>query len=157
MQKHLRGLSSYFYKWIQLKQEALCFSNGRVNEIWVEIHPVDVKKSDIQFSSSIKPQWLSSPLVPKKACSMPIFDMKQPSNSLTARVVDQISGNYNYKMGVANIRKIGESLYKKEFQSFSFAPRNIVWSIEINSIKKRADEGPFFCSLKYNLKAVKYS
>ena len=54
------------------------------------------------------------------------MDMRQPSNSLTARVVDQISGNYNFKMGVANIRKLGESKYKSEFRSFSFAPRNIV-------------------------------
>ncbi|MGF1730881.1 molybdopterin-dependent oxidoreductase [Photobacterium kasasachensis] len=55
-----------------------------------------------------------------------MIDMRQPSNSLTTRVVDQISGNYNYKMGVANIRKIGDSKYKHEFRAFSFAPRNIV-------------------------------
>lgn len=55
-----------------------------------------------------------------------MIDMRQPSNSLTARVVDNISGNYNYKMGVARIKKLGESKYKKEFRSFSFAPRNIV-------------------------------
>ena len=54
-----------------------------------------------------------------------MIDMRQPSNSLQARVVDQISGNYNYKMGVARIKKIGESQYKKEFRSFSFAPRNV--------------------------------
>ncbi len=39
-------------------------------------------------------------------------DMRQPSNSLSARVVDNISGNYNYKMGVVRIKKIGESPYK---------------------------------------------
>lgn len=54
------------------------------------------------------------------------LDMKQPSNNLQGRVVDNISGNYNYKMGVARIRKIGESKYKSEFRSMSFAPRNIV-------------------------------
>ncbi|MEH6822795.1 MAG: arsenate reductase (azurin) large subunit [Motiliproteus sp.] len=54
-----------------------------------------------------------------------MLDMRQPSNSLTARVVDNISGNYNYKMGVARIRKLGESKYKSEFRSFSFVPRNI--------------------------------
>lgn len=45
---------------------------------------------------------------------------------LQPAVVDWISGNYNYKMGVARIKKLGESRYKKEFRSMSFAPRNIV-------------------------------
>ena len=54
-----------------------------------------------------------------------MLDMRQPSNSLQARVVDNISGNYNYKMGVAMIKKIGESPYKHSFRSMSFAPRNI--------------------------------
>ncbi len=52
--------------------------------------------------------------------------MTQPTNALQGRVVDQISGNYNYKMGVARINRMGESPYKKDFRSFSFAPRNIV-------------------------------
>jgi arsenite oxidase large subunit len=55
-----------------------------------------------------------------------ILDMRQPSNSLAARVIDRISGSYKYKMGVARITKIGESAYKKEGRSFSWAPRNIV-------------------------------
>ena len=50
----------------------------------------------------------------------------QPSNVLQGRVPDQISGNYNYKMGVARVKKVGESKYKKEFRTMSFAPRNIV-------------------------------
>ncbi len=50
----------------------------------------------------------------------------QASNSLQGRVVDNISGNYNFKMGVAKVKKIGESSYKKEFVHMSFAPRNIV-------------------------------
>ncbi len=50
----------------------------------------------------------------------------QASNSLQGRVVDNISGNYNYKMGVARVKKVGESKYKKEFVHMSFAPRNIV-------------------------------
>jgi len=32
----------------------------------------------------------------------------------------------NYKMGVVKVKKVGESKYKSEFCSFSFAPRNIV-------------------------------
>ncbi len=34
-----------------------------------------------------------------------MLDPRQPSNSLTARVVDHISGNYNYKMGVITSQK----------------------------------------------------
>ncbi len=55
-----------------------------------------------------------------------MLDIRQPSNALQGRVVDNISGNYNYKLGVARVMKIGESKYKKEFRSMSFAPRNIV-------------------------------
>ena len=55
-----------------------------------------------------------------------MLDTRQPSNSLTARVVDQISGNYNFKMGVAKVAKLGASKYKQEFRSMSFVPRNIV-------------------------------
>jgi arsenite oxidase large subunit len=50
----------------------------------------------------------------------------QPGNSLAGRIPDWISGNYNYKMGVAKVKKIGESQYKKTFRSMSFAPRDIV-------------------------------
>lgn len=50
----------------------------------------------------------------------------QPSNVLQGRVPDQISGNYNYKMGVSRIKKIGETKYKNEFTHMSFAPRNVV-------------------------------
>ena len=55
-----------------------------------------------------------------------MLDMRQPNNALQNRVVDQISGNYNYKMGVAKVKKIGESKYKKEFRSMSWAPRNVI-------------------------------
>jgi len=50
----------------------------------------------------------------------------QPINALAGRVVDWISGNYNYKMGIGKITKIGESPYKHSFRSMSFAPRDIV-------------------------------
>ena len=55
-----------------------------------------------------------------------MLDTRQPSNSLIARVVDQISGNYNFKMGVAKVAKLGASKYKQEFRSMSFVPRNII-------------------------------
>ena len=54
------------------------------------------------------------------------LDKRQPANALQARVIDWVSGNYNYKMGSARIKKIGGSKYQKGFRTFSFAPRNIV-------------------------------
>lgn len=56
---------------------------------------------------------------------MDFLHTSQPANALEGRIPDWISGNYNYKMGVANIRKIGETPYKSEFRSMSFAPRDI--------------------------------
>ena len=53
------------------------------------------------------------------------LDKRQPSNALQARVIDWVSGNYNYKMGSAKIKKIGSSKYREGFRTMSFAPRNI--------------------------------
>ena len=63
--------------------------------------------------------------VKKSVIYMDFLHTSQPANSLEGRVVDWISGNYNYKMGVAKIKKIGESPYKHSFRSMSFAPRDI--------------------------------
>lgn len=49
----------------------------------------------------------------------------QPGNSLSGRVVDQISGNYNYKIGVGKVRRVGESPYKHQFRTMSFGRRDI--------------------------------
>ncbi len=96
-----------------------------------------VHGNDFQFSSLMKNGHIElskaavtaiaivTPVVKKGMLYSNMIDMRQPSNSLAARVVDQISGNYNYKMGVARIRKIGESKYKTEYRNFSWAPRNI--------------------------------
>ncbi|MBT3535633.1 MAG: arsenite oxidase large subunit, partial [Rhodospirillaceae bacterium] len=56
---------------------------------------------------------------------MDFLHTSQPANALEGRVVDWISGNYNYKMGVAKVKKIGVSPYKNTFRSMSFAPRDI--------------------------------
>jgi arsenite oxidase large subunit len=97
-----------------------------------------VKGDDFQFSSLMKNGHIQldkaavtavaivTPATKQGALYANMIDMRQPSNSLTTRVVDQISGNYNYKLGVSKIKKIGESKYKHEFRAFSFAPRNIV-------------------------------
>jgi arsenite oxidase large subunit len=56
---------------------------------------------------------------------MDFLHKAQPANALEGRIVDWISGNYNYKMGVAKVKKIGESKYKRSFRTMSFAPRDI--------------------------------
>jgi arsenite oxidase large subunit len=62
----------------------------------------------------------------KKGVMFALFiDMRQPTNALSARVIDNISGNYNFKMGVGKVKRLGASKYKEEFRSMSFAPRNI--------------------------------
>ncbi|MCK5497041.1 MAG: molybdopterin-dependent oxidoreductase, partial [Hyphomicrobiaceae bacterium] len=57
---------------------------------------------------------------------MDFLHTKQPANALEGRIVDWISGNYNYKMGVARVKKIGVSPYKHSFRSMTFAPRDII-------------------------------
>ncbi|PVZ72473.1 molybdopterin-dependent oxidoreductase [Pelagibaculum spongiae] len=86
-----------------------------------------MKKGHIKLdTAAVTGVAIVTPAVKKGVLYANMIDMRQPSNSLTTRVVDQISGNYNFKMGVAKIKKLGESRYKHEFRSFSFAPRNIV-------------------------------
>lgn len=97
-----------------------------------------VHSSDFNFSDLLKNGWIElgkaavtavaivTPHVKKGTLYSYFINEKQPSNALQGRVPDQISGNYNYKMGVARIKKIGESEYKNEFRTMSFAPRNIV-------------------------------
>ena len=64
--------------------------------------------------------------IKKGVLYMDFLHPAQPANALEGRIVDWISGNYNYKMGVAKVKKIGESPYKRSFRSMSFAPRDIV-------------------------------
>jgi len=97
-----------------------------------------VNDSDFQFSTLMKNGHIElhegavtavaivTPAIRKGVMFTNFLDLRQPSNILQGRVVDHISGNYNFKMGVAKIKKIGESQYKKTFRSMSFAPRNIV-------------------------------
>ncbi|RRJ85031.1 molybdopterin-dependent oxidoreductase [Aestuariirhabdus litorea] len=86
-----------------------------------------MKRGHIELSkAAVTAVAIVTPAVKQGVLYANMLDPRQPSNALTARVVDQISGNYNYKMGVAHIKKIGESAYKREFRTMSFAPRNIV-------------------------------
>ncbi|MCK5445161.1 MAG: molybdopterin-dependent oxidoreductase, partial [Rhodospirillaceae bacterium] len=64
--------------------------------------------------------------IKKGVMFMDFLHTKQPANALEGRIVDWISGNYNYKMGVARVKKIGVSPYKHTFRSMTFAPRDII-------------------------------
>ena len=66
-----------------------------------------------------------TPAIKKGVGFMDFLHTRQPANALTGRVVDQISGNYNYKMGVGQVRRLGESPYKRQYRSMSFARRDI--------------------------------
>ena len=96
-----------------------------------------VEGNDFQFASLMKNGHIElqkaaitaiaivTPAIKKGVLFCYFLDKRQPANSIQGRVVDWISGNYNYKMGVAKIRKIGGSVYQEDRHSFSFAPRNI--------------------------------
>jgi arsenite oxidase large subunit len=96
-----------------------------------------VKGDDYQFSSLLKNGHIEllkasvtgiaivTPAIKKGVLYMDFLDKRQPSNSMQARVVDWISGNYNYKIGVGKIKRLGGSIYQKEQHSMSFKPRNI--------------------------------
>ncbi len=64
--------------------------------------------------------------IKKGVMFMDFLHTSQPANALEGRVVDWVSGNYNYKIGTAKVKKIGISRYKLSFRSMSFAPRDII-------------------------------
>ena len=66
-----------------------------------------------------------TPAIKKGVGFMDFLQTSQPANALTGRVVDWISGNYNYKMGIGRLRRLGESPYKRQYRSMSFARRDI--------------------------------
>ncbi|MBI3977882.1 MAG: arsenate reductase (azurin) large subunit [Chloroflexi bacterium] len=49
-----------------------------------------------------------------------------PTNSLVHRVPDPITNVYRYKLGKAQIEKIGESPYKHTFDEMTFKPRTVM-------------------------------
>jgi len=48
-----------------------------------------------------------------------------PANSLVHRVPDPITNRYRFKLGKAQIERIGESPYKNSFEEMSFKPRTV--------------------------------
>ncbi len=96
-----------------------------------------VEAKDFQFSellknghieltrASVKAVAHVTPAIKQNVLYMDFLRTDQPANALAGRVPDWISGNYNYKMGVARIRKTGESPHKHTFDFFSFARRDL--------------------------------
>lgn len=96
-----------------------------------------IEAKDFQFSellknghieltyASVKAVAHVTPAIKPNVLYMDFLRKDQPANALAGRVPDWVSGNYNYKMGVARIRKTGESPYKHTFESFSFARRDL--------------------------------
>ncbi|MEE8219936.1 MAG: molybdopterin dinucleotide binding domain-containing protein, partial [bacterium] len=68
---------------------------------------------------------LVTPAVRKGVAWMYFLDPKQPANSLVARVVDPLTNNYRFKLGMGRVRKTGESPYKRSLEEMSFARRDI--------------------------------
>ncbi len=96
-----------------------------------------VEGDDFQFASLLRDGHIElskaaitavaivTPAIKRRVIYMDYLHTAQPANALEGRVVDWISGNYNYKMGVARVKKIGVSPYKNTFRSMSFARRDI--------------------------------
>jgi arsenite oxidase large subunit len=85
-----------------------------------------LKNGHIELTkASITAVAIVTPAVKENLGYMDFLHTSQPANALAGRVVDWISGNYNYKMGVGQVRKMGESPYKSQFRSMSFARRDI--------------------------------
>ena len=98
---------------------------------------VGVEPNDFQFASLLKNGYIKmekasvtavaivTPAIKKGVTFMDFLHTPQPANALAGRVVDWISGNYNYKMGVGKVRRLGDSPYKHDFRTMSFARRDI--------------------------------
>ncbi|MEM6942818.1 MAG: arsenate reductase (azurin) large subunit [Pseudomonadota bacterium] len=85
-----------------------------------------LKNGHIELTrASITAVAIVTPAVKEGVGYMDFLHTAQPANALAGRVVDWISGNYNYKMGVGQVRLMGESPYKHDTRSMSFARRDI--------------------------------
>ncbi len=85
-----------------------------------------MKNGHIELTSAaITAVAMVTPAIKKGVLYTDFLHTQSPGNALAGRVVDWISGNYNYKMGVGRVKKIGVSPYKDTFVSMSFARRDI--------------------------------
>lgn len=132
--------------WIEIHPnaaEAYGIESGDYVQVYSDRIPVQtetivgVEGSDFDFASLLKNGHIEltnasitavamvTTAVKENVGYMDFLHTSQPANALSGRVVDWISGNYNYKMGVGKIRKMGASPYKTQFRSMSFARRDI--------------------------------
>ncbi|MGO1117248.1 arsenate reductase (azurin) large subunit [Rhodovibrionaceae bacterium A322] len=98
---------------------------------------IGVEGDDFQFSklmerghieltsAAITAVAMVTPAIKKGVMYTDFLHTQSPGNALSGRVVDWISGNYNYKMGIGRVKKVGVSPYKNSFRSMSFARRDI--------------------------------
>ncbi|MCP4419503.1 MAG: arsenate reductase (azurin) large subunit [Chloroflexi bacterium] len=98
---------------------------------------VKVKSNDISFTSLMEQGLIRQGHGEIVAVAMVTPDVKlgvfftyflfpaNPSNSLVHRVPDPITNRYRFKLGKAQVKKIGESPYKNSFNRMTFKRRTI--------------------------------
>ncbi len=98
---------------------------------------VKVKSNDISFTSLMEQGLIRQGHGEIVAVAMVTPDVKlgvfftyflfpaNPSNSLVHRVPDPITNRYRFKLGKAQVEKIGESPYKNSFDRMTFKRRTI--------------------------------
>ena len=86
-----------------------------------------MKRGHIKLTkASVTAVAIVTPAVKKGVSFMYFLHPSQPANSLAPKVVDPLTNQYHYKLGVGKVKKIGESPYKKDFRTMTFARRDIV-------------------------------
>jgi arsenite oxidase large subunit len=98
---------------------------------------VKIKGNDASFTSLVEQGLIRQGEGDVRAVAIVSEDVKQgvifanflhpssPANSLVHRVPDPITNRYRFKLGKAQIERIGESPYKNSFEEMSFKPRTV--------------------------------
>ncbi len=98
---------------------------------------VKIKGSDVSFTSLVEQGLIRQGEGDVRAVAIVSEDVKQgvifanflhpssPANSLVHRVPDPITNRYRFKLGKAQIERIGESPYKNSFEEMSFKSRTV--------------------------------
>ncbi|MBI5438356.1 MAG: molybdopterin-dependent oxidoreductase [Nitrosomonadales bacterium] len=77
-------------------------------------------------SASVTAVAMVTPAVKKGVGFMYFLHPTQPANSLAARIVDPLTNQYRYKIGIGKVKRIGESPYKRDFHTMTFVRRDLV-------------------------------
>jgi arsenite oxidase large subunit len=98
---------------------------------------VKIKGNDASFTSLVEQGLIRQGEGDVRAVAIVSEDVKQgvifanflhpssPANSLVHRVPDPITNRYRFKLGKAQIERVGESPYKNSFEEMSFKPRTV--------------------------------